>query len=183
MRIKKAPACKVGNQGSRLPPLSRSRHPKRETQIAEAVTKLRTVASTGPVIEFESADGTIHLGDTITLLGGAVLRLRVAVWAPAWMAIDRVKLIENGSVREQWDGTTQPAVTAPGPGGSAPWFEHEVQLTPDHGGWYAVEVEGDADLAPVLPDVVPWAHTAPIFVELASPVFERRHHPRNADGG
>jgi len=143
-----------------------------ELQIAEAVTKLRTVASTGPVVELESADGALHLGDSITLRPGAWLRLRIAVWAPAWMGIDRVKLIADGRVHEQWDATTVPAVAPPG-ARAALWFSHEVALKPEQSGFYAIEVEGNGDLAPVLPYVTPWAHTAPIFVEVAPSSIRR----------
>jgi hypothetical protein len=45
-----------------------------------------------------------------------------------------------------------------------PWFEHELELAPEVPTWYAVEVEGDTDLAPVFPRLTPWAHTAPLYV-------------------
>jgi len=134
-------------------------------QVASAVLALRTVASTGPLIDL-TADDTLRTGDRAPGDSKSPLRLRVAVWAPEWMELARVHLVRDGERVETWNAESTPAVRLED-ARTALWFEHEIEVERRPGSWYAVEAEGDRDLAPIYPGVVAWAHTAPIFVERA----------------
>jgi hypothetical protein len=64
-----------------------------------------------------------------------------------------------------WDASTTPPVGRPAMA-RTPWFSHVLELSPSESGWYAVEVEGSQDMAPVLPGATPWAHSSALFVDL-----------------
>lgn len=138
--------------------------------VARAVVALRTVASTGPLVQFSAQHGAAQVGDRLALGCDAPspcpVRMRIEVWAPEWVQIARVSLIANGAPLQRWDASSQPAVTMPTAAEPARWFQHELDITPPASGWYAVLVEGDRDLSPVYPGTRAWAHTAPIFIDL-----------------
>lgn len=133
-------------------------------ELAEAVLAGRAVASSGPLIDL-SADGErVRIGDEVEVDATRMLELRIAVWAPAWMGLARVHLVQSGTRIETWDAGSDPPLRAPAADAPGLWFEHVFAVSCATAGWYAVEVEGDADLAPVYPGVRAWAHSGPIFV-------------------
>jgi hypothetical protein len=87
----------------------------------------------------------------------------VTVWAPSWMPIEAVSLIAGGSSVQRWDASAEPSVHQDPT--RAVWFEHRISLRPGADEWYAIEVSGIRDLAPVYPGSRPWALTAPVFVD------------------
>lgn len=135
--------------------------PRAASSIAAAVRELRTVASTGPFIALDASGA--GPGDTVTPDAAGGVTLKLSVRAPSWQPIERVTLFENGVEQQRWDASTSPAVGSRA--GRALWFEHELRLTPTADSWYAIEVAGDADLAPVIVDSHPWAYTAPLFID------------------
>jgi hypothetical protein len=130
--------------------------------VARAVSEQKTVASTGPFIDLRAANGG-RPGDTVALDANGEVTLDITVWSAAWIPVTEVELLSDGERIAHWDGSTRPVV------GSDParavWFEHRLTLKPERDTWYVVQVRGDRDLAPVYPDVRPWALTAPIFVD------------------
>lgn len=132
--------------------------------IADAVVELRTVASTGPLIELLLDSGKPALGQDQTLAPGATLVLAVRVWAPAWIPIETVHLYANGEAVQKWNGGTSPGV-ATTIGADGLWFETRLSLQPDQDTWYVVEATGSRDLAPVYPGLSIWAMTAPVFLD------------------
>ena len=120
--------------------------------VIEAVRGRRMVVSCGPFVRFEASDGT-PLGG----LAGAA-SFEVEVQAPPWMAVDEVRLLEDGVVIE----------TVAVEGGDDPIVRFSGQLTaaPAADAWYAVEVEGSGDLAPVSWYGHPYALTNPIEVDV-----------------
>jgi hypothetical protein len=80
------------------------------------------------------------------------------------MPITSVQLFRSGELIEEWDATTTPSVYFDA--SHARWFEHVVTVRPDADAWYVVQTRGDTDLAPVYPDVWPWALTSPIFIDV-----------------
>jgi hypothetical protein len=130
--------------------------------VARATAALHTVASTGPFIELNTADGA-GPGDTRGAGPGQPLELVIRVWAPSWMRLDEVQLLAGGSELAHWDSTTEPPVALRATPGV--WLEEHVLVEPAEDEWYAVQTFGSVDLAPVYPGMLPWAITAPLFVD------------------
>ena len=106
---------------------------------------------------------------SVTVGPGTPIELTIRVWAPSWMPIESVRLISNGEVLQTFAPTAAP-VTTGARGGL--WLEQQVSLQPTLDAWYAVEVEGKSDMAPILPGMTPWAMTAPVFLDAdGSPGF------------
>jgi hypothetical protein len=135
----------------------------RDTEaVARATAALHTVASTGPFIELRTEDGA-GPGDTRSAGLGRPLELVIRVWAPSWMRLDEVQLLAGGSELARWGATTEPPVAlTPTPG---LWLEEHVLVEPAEDEWYFVQAWGSVDLAPVYPGMLPWAVTAPLFVD------------------
>lgn len=130
--------------------------------VARATAALRTVASTGPLLDLRTSDGG-GPGDTRQGAPGQPLELSIEVWAPSWTPVDVVRLVAGGSEVARWDAATEPPVALSATPGL--WFRHRVLVEPVEDQWYAVEAWGDADLVPIYPGVRPWAITAPLFVD------------------
>jgi hypothetical protein len=150
------------------------------TSIARAVTELRTVASTGPFIELGTADGG-RPGDIVPVDSKGEVTLSISVRAPSWIAVDEVELLQGGRVIERWDATTVPAVGLDP--ARAVWFEHDIRFSPEADTWFAVQVRGSGDLAPVYPDVQPWALTSPLFIDVDRDGSSARDHLRRSGSG
>lgn len=133
--------------------------------IVDAVLGMRTVPSTGLFIRFTAAGGSATIGDDIGVDTAGAARLEFEVWGPQWMDVATVQLIGNGQVIDTWDATTTPAVSPPANPSRAVWFSHAVDVTPGQDTWYVVRADGIGDLAPMYPNVRPWAVTSPIFVD------------------
>jgi hypothetical protein len=148
--------------------------------IADAVVQLRSVASTGPLIELTLASGEPALGGDVALPMGSSLALDIRVWAPDWIPIELVRLYANGEAIQDWNGTTAPAVSA-AVGAEGLWFEARISVRPAADTWYVVEASGSRDLAPVSPGLSIWSMTAPVFVDAdGTPGFTARNRARRA---
>lgn len=109
----------------------------------------------GPFVTIE-ADGR-SMGSTVTAEGGAV-DLAVKVQAPPWMRVDRVKIMVNGTERE--DLRAQVAESR-----DPIRFEKTISLSVASDSWVIAIAEGDADLSPVVLGATPLSFTNPIFID------------------
>jgi hypothetical protein len=134
------------------------------SNLADAVLALRTVASSGPLVELLLADGTPALGRELQLAPGETVEVTARVWAPDWIPIAGVDLLVNGRVLKSWTGETTPALP-PTVGADGLWLEQRVTLSPDRDSWYVLEAVSSADLSPVYPNLSPFAITAPLFLD------------------
>jgi hypothetical protein len=119
--------------------------------IREAWRQGGTVPSTGPMIEArihgEWAPGQLIAGST---------DVDIVVWAPDWMPVEYLNIIENGVVIE----TIPIEHTAP------IRLETTVRLDPESDAAFVFEVAGDGNMAPVYPSARPWAMTAAIRLDV-----------------
>ncbi len=119
--------------------------------LVDAVRARRMVVSCGPFVTFESTDGKTlgQLADTATF--------DVTVQAPSWMAVHELRLLENGLVIEtvDLDGAADPVLR----------YDGQLSASPASDAWYAVEVVGSGEVAPVAWQGHPYALTNPIEVD------------------
>jgi hypothetical protein len=108
--------------------------------VAEAVREHRVVASYGPFVTM-TLDGQ-PIGSTVS--GEGTRELDISVQAPAWVAVDRVELYENGTLIQEFEVPASMGVER---------FTETVEVTPTKDSWYVVIVAGDGDLAPVFTPV------------------------------
>lgn len=125
--------------------------------LAHAVKQGRCYFTTGPLVEVSS--GSKGLGDTVSTRGGS-LALRVVVRAPAWIDVDRVSVIVDGTTVLQRATTGTPPLR----------FSDTIDVPIAHDGFVIVRVDGDRAMAPAVGDtgvfaVYPLAITNPIWVD------------------
>lgn len=118
--------------------------------------------SCGPFVRFAGSDGT-PMGGLAALDGDGAASFAVSVEAPTWMAIDEIRLLENGVVIQ----TITPDDPRRGPDVGRPALRFDGALTarPGRDAWYAIEVVGSGSLSPVELDDSPYALTNPIEVD------------------
>ena len=120
----------------------------------------QSFVSCGPFVRFAASDGT-GLGGMTKATNGSV-HFDVHVEAPSWMAVDRVRLLENGVPVQ-----TIALASWPRPDGlrAAVRYDGTLTATPAADAWYVVEVLGSGGLWPLEPGEDPYALTNPIDVD------------------
>ena len=81
----------------------------------------------------------------------------MSVEAPTWIAVDEIRLLENGVVIQ--------TITPP-PEAGVVRFEGALTAHPARDAWYAIEVVGSGSLSPVELDDSPYALTNPIEIDV-----------------
>ena len=127
-----------------------------EEQLTEALQAQATVVSRGPAI-LATVGGVWAPGQTFT---GAV-DLDVSVYAPSWMPLDTLELLENGAVVQ----TVELSGTAAERGSAV------FSLTPPADAHYIVIASGAASMHPVYSETA-WAMTAALKVDVAGDGWE-----------
>ena len=124
--------------------------------LVEAVRARRMFVSCGPFVRFEAADGT-GLGGLTAVDDDGKVSFSVRVEAPTWMAVDEVRLLENGVMVDAVDvsASDDPVVR----------LDAAFEVTPEADAWYAIEVIGSGSLAPFSRSGPPYALTNPIEVD------------------
>ncbi|MBI3073724.1 MAG: CehA/McbA family metallohydrolase [Deltaproteobacteria bacterium] len=121
----------------------------------------RVVVTNGPWIDF-TVDGA-PIGSTLERKRGAAA-IAITVRAPAWVDVDRVELIANGT--RVWERPVPPNAT---PLRFSLSTTHEIARDT----WFIVIASGSRSLAPVVPsphhDATPFAFTNPIWVKVTAP--------------
>ncbi|MEQ1567689.1 MAG: CehA/McbA family metallohydrolase [Myxococcota bacterium] len=121
--------------------------------VADAVKAHRVVASYGPFVRMW-IDGQ-PIGSE--LVSDGEVELLLDVQAPAWVAVDRVELYENGVLIREWDVPDTTDVMR---------FSETIALTPTRDAWYVAAVMGDGDLAPVFTPVeIPYVDLQSVVTE------------------
>ena len=113
------------------------------------------VVSCGPFLTVEAADGTLPGGRTTPSAGEVAFHVRVQ--APTWIAVDEVRLLENGEVIDVVPVT-------PGPD-SVVRVDMTLTVAPTKDAWYAVQVYGTGSMSPVAWVGEPFAMSNPIEVD------------------
>jgi hypothetical protein len=139
------------------------------------------VMSAGPYVEVKAkALDKGMIGETIASKGPVKLDIRVT--SAAWIPVDEVRVLVNGTVVETFDATSKPRVK-PVPddfesSGKTLRFKAKVKVTLGGDSFVIVEagvpIPGDGDPTPTSPEpmntivegVVPYAATNPIFVDV-----------------
>ncbi len=127
-----------------------------DEQLTEALQAQATVVSRGPAI-LATVGGVWAPGQTFT---GAV-DLDVSVYAPSWMPLDTLELLENGAVVQ----TVELSGTAAERGSAV------FSLTPTADAHYIVIASGAASMHPVYSETA-WAMTAALKVDVAGDGWE-----------
>jgi hypothetical protein len=143
-------------------------------------------ATTGPIIDFTvSGGGTAGLGDVLVPASSTVT-LHIAVRAANWIPVEEVRVIANGFTRLTFDAGSRPAVR---PGPKRPWsqsaarvlrFEADLRVTVTQDTYFVVEAGAKLSPLPVpsglpndlVPGLVPFAFTNPVFVDLDGDGFD-----------
>jgi hypothetical protein len=115
------------------------------------------VVSCGPFVRFQAADGTGLGGMTAPETPGGDVQFEAIVEAPTWMAIDEVRLRENGLVIQTIDVSAAAAQVVR--------LDAVLTVTPAADAWYVLEVVGHGDMKPVTRAGPPYAMTNPIEVD------------------
>jgi hypothetical protein len=155
------------------------------------------LVAAGPWIE-----ATVHagnrrgrLGQTLRSRSGKV-RVQLRVLSPAWIPVDEVRLVGNGAVLRTFNASSRPRVR-PTPAkftssGNTLRLKASVQLRLSQDTFLTVEAGPPlAEVAPtpppvvniVEPDVVPFAMTNPIFVDVGGDGFTPPGLPQALVGG
>ena len=122
-----------------------------------------TVVSRGPYIE-ATVDGDWAPGQTYQ----GAQTLAVSVWAPSWIPVDTLELLQNGEVIETVTLT-----------GEAPtWGEHSFTLNPDADAVYEVIASNSRSMSDgPWAGKTPWAMTAAIRVDIDGDGWEAPSPP------
>ena len=147
------------------------------------------LATTGPWIDLVARDGRgrrrAGIGQTLRPRDGRVV-LELGVAAVPWIPVDEVRIYANGELVQRYDATTTPAVHAPlslpweGGPADVPRFEAEIELDLEADAWVLVEAGEALDPMPapdpfadqIVPGLIPFAFTNPIFVDLEGDGFD-----------
>jgi hypothetical protein len=142
------------------------------------------VVGGGPYIEFSVQCGATKgaLGSTIACPTGSLVKLKIKVKSPAWMPIEEVRILANGTVLQTFDSTTTPPVRATPANfesnGGTSRFRKTVKVNPADDTYYIVEAGPKFPVSintlptppPIVdivqPDVVPNSITNPVFVDI-----------------
>jgi hypothetical protein len=142
------------------------------------------VVGGGPYIEFTVQCGATKgaLGSTIACPTGSLVKLKIKVKSPAWMPIEEVRILANGTVLQTFDSTTTPPVRATPANfesnGGTSRFRKTVKVNPTVDTYYIVEAGPKFPVSintlptppPIVdivqPDVVPNSITNPVFVDI-----------------
>jgi hypothetical protein len=154
------------------------------TDMDNAIKAGAMVVGGGPYIEFSAQCGATKgiLGSLISCPPGSQVKLKVKVRSPAWMPIDEVRVIANGSILASFDSTSTPPVKATPAdfesNGHTTRFRKTLKFTPtvdtyyivEAGPTYPVSISTLPPVPPIVaivePDVVPNSITNPIFVDM-----------------
>lgn len=128
--------------------------------IVDPLRARRSFVSCGPFVRFTGPTGE-PTGSVITTTDGKV-SFRARVEAPTWIAIDRVRLLQNGVPVVDVDLATW---TRPNELPLTVRFEGNLEATPTHDAWYVLEVVGSGTLWPLQPGEAPYAMTNAIQVD------------------
>jgi Carboxypeptidase regulatory-like domain len=113
-----------------------------ERDVTAAIAAHRTVASNAPFVELSVAasDGSVgRIGDTVRT--GPATTLQIAVRAPSWAPVTRVRVWANGAVIAE----------LPVPAAAGTDFRGSVPVACPRDCWLVVEANGDANMFPVVP--------------------------------
>jgi hypothetical protein len=125
--------------------------------IAAAVRSRRAIVSNGPFVTLTL--GKASIGDIVAPgAPGAMMPMRVQVYAAPWVPVSEVRLIRSGAVIQRWDlQRTADALR----------LDATVMVRADKASWYVALVRGRRKMRPVYP-VTAFALTNPIWIgELA----------------
>ena len=144
------------------------------------------VGTTGPFITFSAeSGGSAGLGQTLVPTSPTV-KLRIKVQASNWIPVEEVRVIANGFTTLTFDASTTPAVK---PGPTSAWsqspkrvirFAATVPVTVAQDTYFVVEAGAKLSSLPspsglandLVPGLVPFAFTNPIFVDIAGDGFD-----------
>ena len=120
----------------------------------------RSFVSCGPFVRFATEAGE-PTGTLVAAEAGRV-SFAVRVEAPSWIAVDRVRVLENGAPVADIDVTTwERPVGLP----AGVRFDALLSAEPTADAWYVVEVVGSGTLWPLEPGDAPYAMTNAIEVD------------------
>jgi hypothetical protein len=128
-----------------------------DQNLVAPVRARQMVVSCGPFVRFQAADGTGLGGMTAPETPGGDVQFEAIVEAPTWMAIDEVRLRENGLVIQTIDVSAAAAQVVR--------LDAVLTVTPAADAWYVLEVVGHGDMKPVTRAGPPYAMTNPIEVD------------------
>jgi hypothetical protein len=111
-----------------------------DARLREAMRAGRTVVTRGPFLESSITPGS-------TVVGAQALQ--VTVRSPEFIQVDRLILYRDGNAVETVNGSTA-----------------TFELAPEKDAVYWVIAEGDSPMAPLWPDLTPWAMISPIRVDV-----------------
>jgi len=154
------------------------------TDMDNAIKAGAMVVGGGPYIEFSAQCGATRgiLGSLISCPSGSQVKLKVKVRSPAWMPIEEVRIIANGTILTTFDSSSTPPVR-PTPAnfesnGKTTRFRKTLKFTPTADTYYIVEAGPAYPVSintlptppPIVdivePDVVPNSITNPVFVDI-----------------
>jgi len=88
--------------------------------------------------------------------GAKGIEVSVTVSAAPWISVARVALVERGVVVKEWTVPARPDPVR---------LRETIVVPVTRDTWYAVLVRGDRPMDPIVPGVVPFAVTNPVFVD------------------
>ena len=122
--------------------------------LKAAVLAGGTVAALGPYLEL-TVDGAWASGQTFTGATTLDVRLKTA----SWCQVDRLQLLRDGQVLEE-------VLVQPEDGGaSGVRWAGSFELNPEVDASYVIVALGSSDMSPVYPGKLPWAMSAPLFID------------------
>ncbi len=138
-------------------------HSAAKADITALVAPLRSrksFVSCGPFVRFTTADDQ-PTGSLVPATNGNI-SFKARVEAPTWIAVDRVRLLENGVPIVEidlatWDRPTDLPLTVR--------FDGTLEASPLKDAWYVLEVVGSGGLWPLEPGDDPYAMTNAIQVD------------------
>jgi len=123
-------------------------------KIVDALKRREATVSCGPFIRF-TANREFKVGSTISSKGSDVT-LQIRVDAVPWVPVDKIELIANGQVLQQFDVSTATQTSR---------FSQEVAVRPERDTWYLVLATSDRRWGPAFSRYSSFSFTNPIFVD------------------
>ena len=124
-------------------------------QVVDALRRRAATVSCGPFIRF-TADREWQVGSTLSSKGREVT-LQIRVDAAPWVPVDRIELIANGRVLQQFDVASATQVSR---------LTQELRVRPERDTWYLVLATSDRRWGPAFSRYSSFSFTNPIFVDV-----------------
>ena len=122
--------------------------------LKTAVLAGGTVAALGPYLEL-TVDGAWAAGQTFSRASTLDVRLKAA----SWCRVDRLQLLRDGQVVQEV------AVLPEDSGAGGLRWSGSFELNPEVDASYVIVALGSSDMSPVYPGKLPWAMSAPLFID------------------